>query len=245
MTAVSDRQRELLRQLTTDTWRTPVFAQLILDDLGRMSRPVVTLEIGCGLSFDGDPGIQRELAGAADLCIGVEPDPGVEPQAVFGRVFSTTLEGADIEPGSVDLAYSVMVMEHVDDPRTFMEAIHTVLKPGGVYWGFTIDRRHWYSHIADLLSKTGLKSRYLDWLYGRQDEGERYLDYPTTYKLNAPGDFGPFDSLFSDISVWNTGATESVALYAPRPFRGVVRALESWRVGRGGARSELAVRLVK
>lgn len=245
MTALSEKQRELLRQLTTDAWRTPVFSALILEDLGRMARPLVTLEIGCGLSFDGDQRIQRELAAAADLCIGVEPDGTVEPQPVFGQVFGTTLENADIEPGSVDLAYSVMVMEHVDNPRTFMEAIHTVLKPGGVYWGFTIDRRHWYSHIADLLSKTGLKSAYLDWLYGRQSQGERYLDYPTAYKLNAPGDFKPFEALFSDISVWNTGATDSVALYAPQPLRRAVRAVENWRVGRGGARSELAVRLVK
>lgn len=47
-----------------------------------------------------------------------------------------TLEGAGIEPGSVDVIWAAHVIEHMVDPPGFMETVRRYLKPGGALVAF-------------------------------------------------------------------------------------------------------------
>lgn len=242
---VDEHQRRLLARLNGAEWRSPIYSELIVADIRRFSEPVTVLEIGCGIGFDGDVGLQRQMAEHADRFIGVEPDPDVEPEPLFTELIRAPLEDAALEPASVDVAYSVMVMEHLEEPTAFVEAIHRALRPGGVYWGFTVDRRHWYTYVANAMTRVNLKSRYLDVLSGQSRGEGRYHDYPTAYRINRPRDVRRFEALFSRIDCWNVGPVDSASHYAPRALQPLVRGFERLRVGLGAPRTDFVVRMVK
>lgn len=121
--------------------RSSVFCDMILDEIRSMDRLGIAtvLDIGCGIDFDSTPGLREKIAVAAGRYIGVEPDPAVEPSSLFSDFHRTVLEDAQIDPGSIDVAFSVMVLEHVESPEIFWKKLHEVLKPGGVFWGFTVN----------------------------------------------------------------------------------------------------------
>ncbi|MEQ1855826.1 MAG: class I SAM-dependent methyltransferase [Longimicrobiales bacterium] len=235
----------MLERLNGSEWRAPIYAELVARDVGRFGRPVTVLEIGCGLGLDGDVGLQRQMAERADRFIGVEPDTEVEPEPIFTELIRAPLEDAELEPESVDIAYSIMVMEHLEDPRAFIEAMHSALRPGGVYWGFTVDRRHWYTYVANAMTRLNLKSGYLDLLAGHRRGEGRYHDYPTAYRINRPRDLRKFESLFSRVDSWNVGPVDSASHYAPRALRPFVRGFERLRVQFGAPRTDFVVRMVR
>jgi SAM-dependent methyltransferase len=242
---IDSRQKQLLHELNCGAWRSPIYLELILRDIERMPRPVTALEIGCGRGFDGDIRLQREMSAYVDRFVGIEPDHAVDPQPIFANVVRSLLEDAELEPGSVDVAYSVMVMEHVAQPTAFMTALARVLRPGGIYWGFTVDRRHWFATVANTMSKLRLKSLYLSALYGRARGQGRYLDYPTEYKLNAPGQIYRLSQSFSQVDTWNVGPINSASSYAPSALRRAIDHFEGHRIRCGRPRTDLVVRLVK
>jgi len=238
---------DFVDRINSGEWRTPIYCDLIMEELRHQStgNPLTLLEIGCGRGFDGERGFQEQLARRVVNYLGVEPDPQVEPEPVFTQTFRTYLEDACIEPESVDLAFSIMVMEHVQRPESFLDSLYRVLRPGGVYLGFTVDRRHWFATVAYALSKVRLKSPYLSLVSGHPRGEGRYLDYPTEYRLNTPEAVASLSSRFSMVEVWNAGPVESAAHYVPRVLRPLVRRIEGIRIPRGGARTNLVVRLVK
>lgn len=94
------------------------------------------LDIGCSAG---------EKLSILSNALGVEP-VGVEPNETAAQsardaygieVHNTTFPHAAIEPGSVDFVYINHVIEHVPDPVGLLDAIHTVLKPGGYVIGET------------------------------------------------------------------------------------------------------------
>ncbi|MEX2048893.1 MAG: class I SAM-dependent methyltransferase [Gemmatimonadota bacterium] len=242
---IDAHQRGLLARLNNSEWRAPIYSELVARDIRRFGKPVTVLEIGCGMGFDGDVSLQRQMAERADRYIGVEPDRDVEPEPIFTELIRTPLESAGLEPGSVDVAYSIMVMEHLEEPIAFVEAIHRALRPGGVYWGFTVDRRHWYTYVANALTRLNLKSAYLDLLSGRRRGAGRYHDYPTAYRINCPRDLRRYEKLFTRVDSWNVGPFDSAAHYAPRALRSLVRGIERIRVRAGAPRTDFVVRVVR
>ena len=47
------------------------------------------------------------------------------------RVTHARIEETRLEPNSFDFVYSFHVIEHVEDPTSFMRAIHGAVQPGG------------------------------------------------------------------------------------------------------------------
>lgn len=172
-------------------WRGPgEFAcRLILDDLeslGTAAAPTV-LDIGCGGGLMGAAIWQQHIAMIAGRFIGVEPDAQMQAAPVFTTLMGSCFEAAAIEPASIDLAYAAMVLEHVADPQAFFAQLARVLRPGGVFWAFTVDRRHYFSWASQLLGGLKLKDRYLDVVRGRKGQSlARYENYPTCYRCNSP-----------------------------------------------------------
>ena len=98
-----------------------------------MLRPVVPpparlLDAGAG---------RGRLVAAANLAgydaFGLEPSPrGGEAAGQWReRIHHTSIEAAQIEPGSFDAVTLWHVLEHLDDPRSALERIRSWLAPGG------------------------------------------------------------------------------------------------------------------
>jgi 2-polyprenyl-3-methyl-5-hydroxy-6-metoxy-1,4-benzoquinol methylase len=227
-TVDSDSWKIRLTRLGRRDWRTPVFFEIVSREINARSgatRPTV-LDIGCGLGFDGEVRFQEALSVQAGRFIGIEPDVTVDPPTFFSQVYRTTFEDAPIAHGSVDVAYAIMVMEHVADPDAFWSRLHEVLAPGGVFMAFTVNGSHWFAPLTRFLSVTRLKTRYLNVVQGERGT-ERYEDYPVYYRTNTLKQIKRVARGFRSVETLVFGATGNVASYAPPRLQPLVRTLDT------------------
>jgi SAM-dependent methyltransferase len=232
-----------VKRFQEGTWRSPIFRDMVLHDMEQIGPAPRVLDIGCGRGFDDSPEIQAELASRAGRYIGIEPDTDVAPPASCQEFHATVLEKAPIEVGSIDVAFAVFVIEHLDQPEAFFDAIHRILAPGGVFWGFTIDARSPFAFISKAMKAARIKDRYLDHMFGRGDE--RHRNYPTLYAANTPPRVKQLTSRFSScevVSLHHVGIIDGVL---PRPLRPLSHALDQVTIKRGWPGTNLAIRLIK
>jgi len=203
------------------------------------------LDIGCGLGFDNEVRYQQSLSMQAGRFIGIEPDGGIDAPKFFTEVYPTTLEEAPIAPGSVDVAYAVMVLEHVADPAAFWSRLHEILAPGGVFVAFSVNGAHWFAPIARFMTVMKLKTKYLDLLRGKRGSTERYEDYPVYYRTNTVRQIRRHARQFRSIRTDLFGATGNVASYAPGPLQPMVRAVDGLAYRLFGQSINIAIRAVR
>jgi len=128
----SGHYREHLQQSLTNEK-----AVLEQDDMQRFTLDVLwpntlrnksMLDVGCGIGSLLD--MTRNISGSQ---IGVEPCvPYLESLTTRGyQVFSSLNDASETCKSTIDWAFSVQVIEHVDNPREFLQEILCLLKPGG------------------------------------------------------------------------------------------------------------------
>jgi SAM-dependent methyltransferase len=234
---------EYARRYRDGEWRAKIFRDMILADARNFSSPRF-LDIGCGRGFDSDERLQRELAGASAAYVGVEPDPDIAMLDVFSQVHRTTLENAQLAPESIDVAFSVMVLEHLDDPAAFWASLHRCLRKGGIAWNFTVDARHWFARNSALIARLGLKDRYLTLLKGRRG-ADRYENYPVRYLCNTPDDVRKHAAEFEQVDVYSLSRVGQVDYYLPRVTQPFAHWLDRRDVRSGAPGMVLVVRAVK
>ena len=90
------------------------------------------LDVGCGRGIAGSPELACQTVEGADEVVGVDPalNSSEAPDHVDSFV-SAPLSEAGLPEGHFDVAYSFMVMEHIEDPRAFFSAMRRTLRPGG------------------------------------------------------------------------------------------------------------------
>src|SRR3954470_3075796 len=111
--------RAALERYRSGECRDRIFRDMIFADTQPHGRDLTFLDIGCGQGFDGDVPLQASVARAAGTFIGVEPDRAIEPQGCFDVVHRCFFEDAPLEPESIDVAYAIMVLEHLPEPQRF------------------------------------------------------------------------------------------------------------------------------
>lgn len=237
-----DRFQKSVQRYKNGEWRAKVFRDLILDDVHRFQPAPIMLDIGCGAGFDGSTKIQAELAAVSKAYIAVEPDESVQVSGFVDRCHRSFFENADLECHSIDIAFCVMVLEHVSDPRRFWRKLGEVLKPGGVFWGFTVDRRHFFSYVSTLMERLRIKDWFLERLRGRRGF-ERYQNYNTYYRANTPGQIrklvpGHFSCDFLSFS-----KVGQLDYYVPQLLRPVAHVTDRIQMAARLPGSLLAVRL--
>lgn len=227
-------------------WRAPIFRDLILRDVGRLGgkENLSLLDIGCGGGFDSDPNLQASLAQGVREYIGVEPDTEIQLGPWITSVYRSRFEDAVIPPASIDLAFAVMVLEHLEDPRVFWDKVYDVLKPGGIFWGFTVDARHWFATASMLSQKVRFKDWYLDRLHGKRGR-DRYENYPVHYRTNSPETIERFAGRFRSRDVINFSRIGEVDYFTPRFIWPMTRSLDRLAIRCGWPGSIMAVRAVK
>jgi SAM-dependent methyltransferase len=226
------------------SWRAPIFRDMVLADIQAAGHGATVLDIGCGRGFDGDARLQKSLATAAGPYLGVEPDATIAPAAHFTQVYNDVLEDAPVRPGSVQVAFAVMVLEHLKEPQPFWDKLHELLVAGGVFWAFTMDGRHRFCRASRMAERLRIKDLYLRFLRGKRG-AERYENYPVHYRCNTPEQISAHASAFEECAFVSFSRVGQLDYYVPRLLRPVANCFDHWDRWQGGPGSLLAVRAVK
>jgi len=132
------------------------------------------LDVGAGAGNN-----RYNLKGRVRSIVGVDMDRRVLDNPLLDK-------GIVIEPGilpfandSFDVVFCIYVLEHITEPLAFVNEIHRVLKPGGVFLALTPNRYHYVSLIS-ALTPTGFH-KWINKRRGRESEDT----FPTTYKMNT------------------------------------------------------------
>jgi hypothetical protein len=137
-----------------------------------------------------------------------------------------------------------MVLEHLAEPQAFFDKLALVVKPGGVFWAFTVDRRHYFSWLSQLLGGLRLKDLYLDRVRGRRHESAaRYDNYPTHYRCNSPAALAAACGHMFTIQTWSLHRVGQLDGYVPYRLRGLSRRLDRAILAAGWPGSVLVARL--
>jgi SAM-dependent methyltransferase len=236
--------RVALNRYRKGEWRDRIFRDMIFHDARPWGRRQTFLDIGCGSGFDGDVPLQKSVAEVAGTFVGVEPDTAVRPGDYFDHVHRCRFEDAPIPPGSVDVAYAIMVLEHLSEPRRFWDKVRDVLRPGGVFWGLTVDRRHWFCRCSLWFDRLRIKDAYLNLLLGKRGE-KRYENYPVCYRSNSPRQIDALTPDFARRDYFNFSRVGQCSGYFPPPLRPLVNAWDALAIKTRRPGTLLAVRVQK
>ena len=153
--------------------------QAAREALAGKDKPVV-LEAGCGT----DCWIVRMLReeGIPMHIVGFDIDPDCVRNKDVDEVSVASIYQIPRESGSVDLALSGFVLEHLEDPQMALNELHRVLKPGGtvVFWTPNL--------LNPVMMLSSVTSTRFHVMLRRLTWGAEGADnVPTYYKINTIG----------------------------------------------------------
>lgn len=225
----------------TSSGKAEFFSSLVIKELGTFAeKSTRVLDIGCGGGFHHRDDIQKSIGALTKDFVGIEPDPEAKCIPNFSIVHHTSLEDAPIPAASVDLAYCVMVLEHVMDPVSFFSKLDKILSADGVFYGFTVDSRHWFGAASSLLQNLGLKDLYLNLLRGNRGV-DRYENFPTAYRCNTPTKLVQFMPAF-DVTVFSLHKIGQMDFYMPKILKPLSHLIDRFTIFLGLPGSVLVVR---
>ena len=137
-----------------------------------------------------------------------------------------------------------MVLEHVEDPPRFWRKLEEILKPGGVFWGFTIDSRHWFAAASRTMKFLRVKDLYLSLLH-HQEDVEEYINYPVFYRCNTPRRIEALSTKFTSQRLTTFHRVGQMDYYFPAWLRWAGRVTDRATIGLGLPGSVLIMRIQK
>ncbi len=191
-------------------------------------------EVGCGRGAMVEEANARgakswqDFRGEGRTVIGIDVDPvGVENPAID----EFRLIGGDgrwpLDDGSVDLAVSDFVLEHVTDPPAFMAELTRTLRPGGVFIARTVSRHSLLSLTARLVPNRKHSKVLTTFQPGRQEQDV----FHTAYRMNTRKQVA---ELFGADYEWATASRTGLDRYLmPWPRLGRMAAAVEGRFPRG------------
>jgi SAM-dependent methyltransferase len=242
--AAKENFQAYLHRYRQGVWRDRIFFDLIVNDARPEGRNLTILDVGCGHGFDGDRPLQEAMGRLAGTFIGIEPDSEVKPEACFHQVHACSLEDAPLPADSVDVAYAIMVLEHLAEPQRFWDKVYQVLKPGGVFWALTIDRRHWFCFYSRWFDRLKIKNWYLNAILGQRGTA-RYENYPVYYRSNAPEDVAQHARTFAHHACFSLSREGQCDGYFPRILVPLARRFDRRAVSRNRPGTLLVIRAEK
>lgn len=176
-------------------------------------RAGLVVDVGCGrgASVHEEPGgAYQNLRGPGRTVVGIDLDPAGAKNPTIDEFRLIGPDGRwPLEDGSVDLAVSDFVLEHVEDPRAFMDELTRVLRPGGVLVARTVSR-----HSVLALGARALPERFHDRVLSLLQPGRDSEDvFPTHYRMNTRRELG---ELLGDTFDWAIASRTGLEQYLLR-----------------------------
>ena len=142
---------------------------------------ISVLDVGGGGGFYDFPAALRPRA---RRLVGVDPDAGVLDRPWLDAGHQSLVEDfAPITEERFDVALCVYVVEHVEAPGPFLEAIRSVLVPGGSCFGVTPNLWHYFGLASAAAARAGIQ----EWLLRQLRPPELIEAYhsPVRYRCNT------------------------------------------------------------
>lgn len=157
-----------------DRWDDHLFHDRVVAALEPTHR---LLDLGAGSGARGALDFRDHCAFVA----GVDVDPIVKenPYLHEARVQEPPRYAIPFDDAEFDVVCSNSVMEHVDDPVTFLAEVSRVLKPGGRLLAKTPNKRHYMPWIASHTPTSFHQS------FNRRRGRDEVDTFPTVYKVNT------------------------------------------------------------
>ncbi|NCC62854.1 MAG: class I SAM-dependent methyltransferase [Verrucomicrobiae bacterium] len=150
-----------------------------IDRIQCLIRPSMTvLDIGAGAGELN----QYSFRGKCREIIGIDMDHRVVDNPLLDRGIVANASTIPLPDRSIDLAFSIYVLEHIEDPKAFLCEVSRVLKPGGQFWFLTPNKYHYVPIIARLTGT--LFHKWVNKKRGRDEEDT----FPTFYRMNSRKD---------------------------------------------------------
>ena len=156
----------------------PAFGRWVAD---AVAPGAAVLNIGGGCNTSGrHPRIRRR----AGRLVTVDPSGKIHADSDADERYQLTLEefAAD-HAAEFDVAFAVFVLEHVSQPREFIDAAAHVLRPGGTLFALTPNQRHYFGLATWAATRLGVEERLLRAV--RDHERVDGYHVPTEYRLNS------------------------------------------------------------
>ena len=170
---LSPVNEQMKAMFPADTHPNRVIERAILE---RLRPDAAVLDIGCGRTAPNLSG----LIGKAKTLYGVDVIDFTVGDPRLQLFRNDVRDMKDIPGGSIDLAYSRAVMEHLEQPEDAFREIARVLKPGGKYV-FTTPSIYDYGSIAALLIPNRFHAKIVSATEGRPGEDV----FPTVFGANS------------------------------------------------------------
>ncbi len=155
--------------------RDPVsYMRLALDEFTAPEFEVI--DIGAGA---GEVNIY-DLRGKVRRVVGVDLNRRVLTNPLLDEAKIGDIAAIPCPDQSFDLAFSIYVLEHVEDPGAVARELNRILRPGGVFLALTPSRWHYVSIIGGVTP-----TLFHEWFNERVRGREREDTFPTTYRMNS------------------------------------------------------------
>ena len=123
----------------------------------------------------------RTLRPAAGKIMAVDVDAAVLENKAADETLQTTTHELPFESGTVDVIVCDFVLEHVEEPASFVAELSRVLKPGGWFCARTPHKYHYVSIGARLFANHAHRRVLRVLQPGRKPEDV----FPTMYRMNT------------------------------------------------------------
>jgi SAM-dependent methyltransferase len=174
------------------TWVDRLWFRKIVERVTRRTGVGKVLDVGCGNGL-----LLREFVKHGWQAYGADPSPWATEAAEGYEVFGSTLDKAGLESNHFDAVTSTAVLEHLAQPRPYVEEVLRILKPGGCAY-FNIPN---YGSVTIKLGISTFPSN-------QPPCHANFFTHKTVRKL-----FSPFEDKIQKLTIRSYGIPQSYSLY--------------------------------
>lgn len=152
--------------------RESIMFEWIKNDLNPGS---IVLDCGAGRGQ-----VSYSLGNKVNKVVGIDLNDKVLENPFLNEAYICDAINTPFENNVFDAIFSIMVLEHIKNPRAFLKEMYRILKPNGSFYFITPNSYHYFVWISRMVSEKF--ARIIQKKRGFLEEDH----FPTFYYLNSP-----------------------------------------------------------